>query len=303
MAVRDVSGALVGELRRAEATELARDGNYEGAVRLLDGLDDDPATWTLLAKIHAQRGDLAGAEQAWRRALAVSPDDPQAREGLAVTTAILEGRKRRRPLPVRAVGAGGAAVVAAVVAAALVVPGLVTDTDPTAGPAPVPASSKLPGPTASTTSTAGTDRQAAERAWSRETAERLAGPGVRVEDRQGEVHVVFEEGLFLPDLARLTAGGRETLTRVARRLTGLDVRVSVVGHGVVVTGGPRTGGSTVALARASEAARILAETARQPMTRFTVRSAEQSDKPHPGNGEADRARNRTVTLLVTPAGP
>lgn len=297
----DAPGALLGELRRAEAAELARAGDYDAAVRVLDGLDDldgEAATGTLLARIHAQRGDFAGAEQAWRRALAAAPDDATAQEGLALTVAIREGRTRRRPLPVGTVGTmgavGAAAVAVAVTVAAAVVPALTTDPEQSAGTPPSR-------PTTSSTTTVSTaSPEVGTREWSRQVAERLTAPGVRVEEAPNRVRVVFEHGLFLPDLAEFTPTGREALTRFARRLADTDGRVTVIGHGVVVDGGPRTGGSVVALTRAAEAARLLAESTGQPITRFAIRSTEQTDTPHPGDGEADRARNRTVTVVVTP---
>ncbi|GAB3894639.1 hypothetical protein GCM10029964_073400 [Kibdelosporangium lantanae] len=83
---------------------------------------------------------------------------------------------------------------------------------------------------------------------------------------------------------------------MGKLLHGKDVQVDVIGHGVAVNGGPQSGGSSVALARASVAAQALAQASDLPMTAFTVASADQSAVPHPG----DEARNRTVSLLVTP---
>jgi hypothetical protein len=73
--------------------------------------------------------------------------------------------------------------------------------------------------------------------------------------------------------------------------------VTVVGHVVAVPGGRIRGGSWVALARAQVVAARLAAESGLPLTSFTLRSADQTDGPHPW-----AARNRTVTLLIAAAG-
>jgi len=80
-------------------------------------------------------------------------------------------------------------------------------------------------------------------------------------------------------------------------LRGKDVRVTVLGHGIAVDGGPQTGGSAIAVARAAAAAQALAQVSGLPLTSFLVTTADQSASPHPG----DQAKNRTVSLLVAPA--
>ena len=67
---------------------------------------------------------------------------------------------------------------------------------------------------------------------------------------------------------------------------------------VAVPGGRTSGGSSVAHGRALRAAQQLADGSGLPLTAFTLVSADQADGPFP-----DAARNRTVSLLVTPADP
>ncbi|ANZ41584.1 hypothetical protein BBK82_42185 [Lentzea guizhouensis] len=55
------------DLDRARAADLARAGRHDDARLILEDLGRDPATLDLLARVHAQRGDLAAAEAAWRR--------------------------------------------------------------------------------------------------------------------------------------------------------------------------------------------------------------------------------------------
>jgi len=78
--------------------ELARAGDYDSAVRILATLNSgDPETLDLLAKVHAQRGDLIAAEAAWRRVLARDPADAAAQAGIQLITQINAGKRRRRP--------------------------------------------------------------------------------------------------------------------------------------------------------------------------------------------------------------
>ncbi|ANZ41585.1 hypothetical protein BBK82_42190 [Lentzea guizhouensis] len=123
----------------------------------------------------------------------------------------------------------------------------------------------------------------------------LASPDVRLEPSGTGVRVVFLRGMFLPDSTTLTPDGRRQLESWGQLLRGKDVRVTVLGHGVTTPDGPATGGSTTAVARAAAAAEVLADAAGKPLTAFALRSAEQSDVPHPGG---DPALNRTVTLQV-----
>jgi hypothetical protein len=130
----------------------------------------------------------------------------------------------------------------------------------------------------------------------------LAAPGVRVERRAGDVRVVFDDGLFLPDGNQFTAHGGRALREWAGKLAGKPVRVEVVGHGVPQAGGPAHGGSAVALSRASAAATALSEGSGMPLTAFTVTSADQSELPHRPVDAAAQSRNRTASVVVTPAG-
>ncbi len=121
-------------------------------------------------------------------------------------------------------------------------------------------------------------------------------PGLTVRRRSRDVHVRFDTGLF-PQGADVSPRGRAVLRGLGRRMAGMDVRITVVGHAVPVPGGRTRGGSVVALGRALVAARHLAEGGGLPRTSFTLVSADQSDNPH-----RQAPRNRTVTLRITPKG-
>lgn len=273
---------LLHDVDRARAAELARAGDHAGAVRILGGLDRDPATADLLARVHAQRGDLAAARAVWAEVLAADPDHESALAGTRLITDITTGRRWAHPVPVVPV-AGALAVVAAVLAAVLVPP-------PDERPAAAPAPTTQPTTTQPIVATSVVPDTSALMAA-------LAGPEVRLAPLGTGVRVVFLDGLFPPDGTSPTPRGRAVLERWGRALHGRGVRVTVTGHGLVVPGGPVTGGSATALARAVAAAEVLAAAGEQPPAAFTLRSAEQPDLPHPG---ADPALNRTVTLRVDP---
>ncbi|MFD5827532.1 tetratricopeptide repeat protein [Lentzea sp. NPDC060358] len=265
------------DLDRARAADLARAGQHEAARRILEGLGRDPSTLDLLARVHAQRGDLAAAGAAWDEVLSQDPAHASALAGTRLIAGIAAGRRRARPVPVELLG-GSLAVVAIALGAVLVLPH--DEPSPAASPpAPVVTSTPPPPPVVPA------------------LLAPLASPDVRVSAAGAGVHVVFLQGMFPPDGTSLSRSGREQLERWGRLLRGRAVRVTVVGHGVAVPGTPSTGGSTTAIARAAAAVEVLAAVGEQPPAAFVLRSAEQSDLPHAG-GEA--ALNRTVTLQVHP---
>ncbi|MEU4666894.1 hypothetical protein AB0F91_02735 [Amycolatopsis sp. NPDC023774] len=127
-------------------------------------------------------------------------------------------------------------------------------------------------------------------------AAHLGGDGVQV-TTGSTVTITFDDGLFGPDAISPSADGRRALAHWGAVLEGQDVRVTDIGHGVAVPGGPATGGWSTALARAASAARVLATASGQPLTTFAITSADQATPVHEGT---DAAANRTVTLEVTP---
>ncbi|WP_447009277.1 hypothetical protein [Saccharothrix hoggarensis] len=280
--------ALAHEVRLAEAADRARAGDHAAALAALDGVPaDHPGRLDLAARVHAQRGEYAAAEAAWRRVLEQRPDDAAALAGCALVARITAGRRRRRPVPLTGVAVSvavvGAAVAVAVLPSAAVLPSEVADRTP-------PPVTRVE-PSTSTPDPVSLRLDA--------LAAALAAPGVVVERRAADVRVAFAEGLFAPDATVPTPAGREALARWAAALTGRDVRVTVLGHTAAVPGEAAAGGSEVALARAAEAAEVVAAASGLPLTSFAVASADQSDAPHP---PAEQPRNRTVTVLVAEAG-
>ncbi|MFG2555537.1 tetratricopeptide repeat protein [Streptomyces sp. NPDC048581] len=293
-------GLLVSRARAA-----ARSGDLDGALRLLHDADDPgaadhPDVLDLLARVHAQRGDLARAAEYWRRVREQRPEDPAASAGLARIDR-LGGRGPRAAL---ARHRAGTALAAAVCAVAAITAGTVALTDAVGG-RPEP-----PGPTQAESAEQRArqldaerraeqaqerDREAARRA---EAAADLAGvlraPGVEPVVDGASVEVAFADGLF-SEGAELTRTGADRLAVLGGRLAGRDVRVEIRGHTATVPGAPTSGGSVLSLWRALIAARELSAASGRSLTAFTTESADQRDAPYPSP-----AKNRTVTVTITP---
>lgn len=301
--MNDVEGLRV-RVALHRARRGALDGELDEAIRLLDELDETTelgaAGNDLRARIHAQRGEFADADRCWQRVLALAPGDEAATEGRRVIAAIVEGRRRARPV----VTAGRAGVVASVLACAVLAGGVtwLASGDVDDGQQTTIAlreQTQRAGSLERRLSSAEAER--AEAAQRRErTLDGIAAgldmPGVIVQRRTDDVRVRFDDGLFAPDGTVVTASGGALLAELGRRLAAEDVATTVVGHTVVVPGGPSAGGSTVALDRAQSATEHLAEGGGLPLTSFSVVSGDQAEAPFP-----DDDRNRTVTLLLEPS--
>lgn len=300
----DPADALARDIILSAAADHARDGDYAKALRELDQVDAaDPVVLDLRARIQAQRGDLVASDQAWARVLLVVPDDRDALAGRRLIAEISAGRRNKRPvLPLALIcGCVLAAVVTVGVAVALPEPQEAVSVSSQAGTQRQP-STGIP-ERANDMAT----EQAQQQADDERRRGRLAilvgnlrGPEVQVAQRDHDVRVIFDEGLFLPDEAALTAEGRRTLGSWAQRLRGMPVTITVFGHGVVVPGSPSTGGSTIALSRAVSAAKELSTISGLPLSAFMTATAEQSAEPHPGSGPTTQSRNRTISLLIRP---
>ncbi|MET9679240.1 tetratricopeptide repeat protein [Streptomyces coeruleorubidus] len=304
----DQTGARDVVLLVSRARALARSGELDGALRLLREAEATESgghrdVLDLRARVHAQRGETAEAAECWRRVLARHPQDPAAEAGLA---------RLGRTGPVAALGRHRArtALVAAACVTAVVAGVLTTldgprparaDTDRAAGGTRSPRASATaeggqgPGDGASATAGGGHEKDAAAAARrAAALAHDLRAPDLRVTAHGESVEVAFTQGLF-SEGAQLTPAGARHLALLGERLGGRHLAVTVHGHAATVPGAPRSGGSVVALWRALVAARELGAASGEPLTAFTTASADQRDAPYP-----DPARNRTVTLVITP---
>lgn len=293
-------GLLVSRARAA-----ARSGDLDGALRLLHDAEDPvaadhPDVLDLLARVHAQRGDLARAAAYWRRVQEQRPQDPAASAGLVR----IDRLGSRGPRAALARHRAGTALAAAVCAVAAITAGTVALTDAAGG------QPERPGPAQAESAEQRArqldaerraeearerDREAAHRAEAAGAlARELRAPGMDPAVHGASVEVAFADGLF-SEGAELTQTGADQLAALGGRLAGRNVRVEIHGHAATVPGAPTSGGSVLSLWRALIAARELSTASGKPLTAFTTVSADQRDAPY-----TSAAKNRTVTVMITP---
>jgi type VI secretion system protein ImpK len=300
--------SLRARLTTAKATMLARRGDLGEAARVLTELDAaglaEQDTLDLLAKVHAQSGDLDAADATWARVQATAPEHPGAAAGRATIAAIRRHRRRPRPLarPGRVAVLGAAALAGVVVLGVLLVPSTPVQAG---GPDPATVRALRQAAQESRKANALSARlafqdSAAQVAAARRSAAlnsiaaRLAQPGILVRQTPTSVEALFAEGLFTSGEA-LDPTARQRLRQLGVCLAGIGGTITVIGQSVAVRGGPATGGSTVAMDRALVAARELATASGLPLTAFTLVSGDQGAPPFP-----DVARDRTVIVQITP---
>lgn len=271
------------------ARTAARAGDLDRALELLQGDGLDETGLDLLARVHAQRGEFDQADECWARA-----GQPESAAGRAEIARIRAGRAARpfwQP---------GRAAVAGVLAAGLAVTGGVVWVSSLPAPPPDPAVVAARNQMRSVQQQKAQEKAqkaaaaAALGAAVDRTAAALATPGAQVIKHSDWVEVRFVKGVFSYEDA-LTDDGTDMLHRIGAKLRGLPASVTVIGQSVAVAGGPQSGGSVVALARALTAARELARTSGRPLTAFALASGDQKANLFP-----TKAANRTVTLQVRP---
>lgn len=288
------------------ALDSARLGRYADARGALDELggdsSDDPVVQDLLARLHAQRGELAEADACWARVLASAPADAP------VAVAAVAGRRRIAALQARryrptAGRRWGVAVVVLATAGAVVAGVLL----------PVAADPAPPDPAVGR-------RLAAVQREQRDLAGRLdtlraqlppavvdlSGPGTTV-TRQGDGQLItFDEGLFGQD-ATLTPAGTEALRALGDRLAsaGASGPLVITGHTddtPLPPDSPYPDRINLGFTRAQTAAEALSDGSGIPLTAIGIRSTGTARPPFPDDSTANRARNRarnnTVTVLV-----
>jgi hypothetical protein len=305
----DLATSIAVQLAVRYAHSAARAGDLDQAAELLDGLDSSSAetisTLDLRARVHAQRGEFAEADRCWAAVARLAPDDPAASAGRRTIARITEGKRRASPLIHRG---WACAVIAVLLTGGLLTGGAAwwsaqhraSKATSAADRAQITEANQRAGALQRRFDTLDADRAAAKARRSSELnalASAFTMPGVQVQRGSANVQLVFTTGLF-PQSTEISHQAQAMLTDVGHRLAEAAVATTVVGHAVAVPGGPASGGSLVALVRAGVAAQILAQAADLPLTAFTVTSGDQTANPFP-----DPARNRTVTLVLTPIDP
>lgn len=261
-----------------QALESARRGDYQQAMSALAELggrsSDDPRVLDLLARVHAQQGALGDADDCWSRVQSLDPADEAAVQGKRRIAALQAKRFRRRPVwPVAFVVAAGVGVV-----------GILLPTTPP--PPPPPDMSGLVAQHAELTRQLDAVRAQLNAEPPVVTVAKALSSPAFAAIRQGDaVLVTFNEALFNRD-ARLSTSGAAAVAQLAARLKPFAVSLVITGH---TDNRPRNP-TELGFARAQTVADALGMPA-------VVRSAGST----PLFPARERAKNNTVTVLITPA--
>lgn len=294
----------------ADAALHARAGRYDAARRVLDAVggqdSDDVEVLDLLARVHAQRGDLAQADACWARVEHLDPEHTGALDGRRRIRAMWSGKRT-----------GGGLVLGAAAACLLLAGGGVatgralasSPPDQQADPAVAQELARLrhdlnqirtatPPPSDGATPEGTTSREAVLR----EVPDALGDPRWTTTLDARSVLVTFRDPVFQAGGAETFRSGADTLTGLAGRLEDLaDVEVTVVGHTsdtAPVPGSRYLDNAEVSLARALAAAQVISSGSGIPLSAIAVAGAGDVDPPYPNTDEANRARNQTVTVSI-----
>lgn len=317
-----MSDALTTSPSFADAATLARNGDYAEAEKVLRELggrsSTDPELLDLLARIHAQRGELFDADECWALALRLDADFAPARTGRKRIAALVSSRLR--PRTGRTVLA--AAVLAAAIGAAGVAGGLLI------GDRPDPAMlaelddiqdgqgeqadrlDELDDLDDKLNELEDLDDKLDQTALRQQRILDTVGtaltgnPALVARPDKGAMAVTFSNGVFSTG-ARLSDTGTTALADLVRRLRPMvaDVTITVVGHTEDAQVSSSTGYTTNAelgLARAMVAAERMSDASELPLSTFLLSSSGAADPPFPNTTQKSRAQNRTVTVIVRP---
>jgi flagellar motor protein MotB len=296
---------VLARLALAQAARLARRGEYRPAEALLgeaalaapgpraDILD-------LRARILAQQGRWADAEALWREALSLDPGNADIEAALTTLARPRVGRTHLIALAARSLAVVVVLLLAWTVLAqrrelgrVRVQPPVQAASAEDARPVPLPAD-------------VAAQRVAGNVALLDSLTAALAPLGeLDVVRRDRDLEVRFREGLFTEG-ARLRTGAHALIARIARSLTPVEGRVSVVvvGHADAVplrAGSAYSSNLVLGLARATRVAGILLTAGALPAELVTAQSLGDGSPPFPGDTPGESRRNRTVTLRLAPA--
>ncbi|WP_129788329.1 hypothetical protein [Promicromonospora panici] len=294
----------------ADAARLARAGFYDSARRALDEFAGPDSTEVdvldLLARVHAQQGDLVAADKAWARVERLDPDHAGAHAGRRRIRETWSARRSR--LGPRA----GVAIAALLLAGGGVAAGWSLAPRPVAAAPPRDAEVLAELASLHGQVTGLRDEIGDLRSDGTHPAESLRSVRAALDDPRWTVQadgaaltVTFREAVFLAGGAEMSDDGRAALADVGELLgragAAADLDVTVVGHTsdtAPVQGGPYADNAAVGLARALAAAEVVADGATLPLSSVDVATSGDVAPPYPNTDAAGRTRNQTVTLTI-----
>lgn len=296
----------------ARAADLARRGRYDEATQALDQLggraSTDVQVLDLLARIHAQRGEMFDADECWALAQKLDGGLPAARDGRR-RIAALQAR-RLRPRTVRVVGI--VVLAGVVVTGAGVVGAVLTRPQPGPDPTTLAALNNSRATESSLAHQVGVLNGQLDQTTLRtqqllnNLAAAFAGdPAFSARVDAGTLVVTFPVGVFSYGV-QLSRPGGAALDDLANRLHRFSTQVSVtvVGHteNTVVSLGSSGYADNVdlGLARARTAAERMSQATGLPLSTFALSSDGMANPPFSNATAAGRAQNRTVTVAIRP---
>lgn len=283
-----------GTLVLYHAATRARDGDYDGAVRLVEELmtatERSPAALDLLARIRVQQGDVDAAQRLWTEAQAAQPGSPGVTEALTALARWREqpawARSWRRIAPVGllvgCIALGGAML-------------LFTRSAPESAvkAAPPPPTVSRPGPVAPAELAVCTSLAVDARAAG------LTGVDCTRDDH-GVVRLVPREGLFARSSIFDASGAALVRALAASKpvVTG-SYTIRLTGHAndLLPRPGLRIDNEEIAMRRALAVFRLMRAT--EPAlaaSRFVLRTAGADTPPFPHGAPNATSRNRTVVI-------
>ncbi|MGH4023073.1 MAG: OmpA family protein [Pseudonocardiaceae bacterium] len=289
--------SLAQELTVARATDLARSGHYAQAEQLLaPPARDTPmsaAELDLLARIHAQQGRLAEADDYWARAAQTSRDSGAYRSQRQ-RIATLQQQRFRTSRGLRWAGLG-LLTVAVVVAVLTWLP-----RDSGDGGRSDPPTEQVQRRADQVLADIGRREQEAQGLLSAIRTE-SSSPATLIRQTPGSLSVSFTLPLFQGGSDDLTPQGRAALGDLGRRLAphAAQISVSVLGHteDAVVASARYRNNAELGLGRALAARERLSAASGIPLQGFAMSSAGRDTTQFPSD---NHTLNRTVTLTITP---
>lgn len=297
-----VFGALASEALLSRAASLARKGEYAAAESLLKQLvgseNESPRTLDLLARIHAQQGRFSEAEAFWKRALEVEPNNEFYLAGL---NRIAQMRSRPPWASVLLPMAAAFIATLAVCLVGFVVRDQIVHLRESLLREVARANSDIVEVIQKRLAKTG-----AETATSVPSTPQITIQlnGATVKTQHNTLVVLFDEGLFL-SRAHLKPEAKTLLSELGKQLQpyGSNISIRVVGHTddtPVPKGWVYRDNAHLRLVRSVTVANYLSYDAELPLSLFLLQSAGESQPPYPNDTPANRLRNRTVVIHISP---
>jgi type VI secretion system protein ImpK len=295
----DGVAALIDNLSLAQATESARVGRYTEAESILSSLfasGESSAALDLLARIRVQQGRLLEGEALWQQATRLDPGNEAYRSGLRRIA-----RSQKQSIWLR--GAFPLLIPLTIVLAVVAVVYMAKSYADDLRASIAAGQSRQPFVEANKSKETSVPAPVGEA--QRELPEIKADiSGTNVKRQDQHVEISFDQPLFSRG-DRLTTEAKERLTGLGRQLMPQAGRISVeiIGHTnnvPIPAGHSIQDNAALGMNRARAVADHMSNTALLPYRMLSLRSAADEETPYPNDTQANRLRNRTVVIRITP---